>query len=434
MTPTQSERELLSSIDQRRDAIVADLCEIVKIDSVNPYSGDPPGTPTTEPAGELAAQEVVEERLKSLGATTRMFEPPTETFTRAGVIGPRERSWTNRPNVVGEWTFSGDGPTVLVMAHMDTVGVHGMDDPFSGAVRDGRVFGRGASDDKGGIVAGLAAVEAVVARGSELRGKVVLLSVVDEECNGSGAGIIACALEGIRADSAVSLDGAAGRIVYGCQGCVTAEILVRGRAGHAAYGNGVNAVEKAMTVAQEILRYGNGREAARPGRRLNIGVFHGGTLPAVIPAEARLSMNIVYGIDEAELSRDQCGTWGGRVVWDELEKVVRGVEASDKWLAEHPSELTWVKDLVPYRVAEDAPVVTGMAEAARDVMGREPELELMVAWTDSCWMSILADTPVVSFGPATEQVVHGPDEHVVVDNVMTSAKAVALYLHRTLRS
>jgi hypothetical protein len=57
---------------------------------------------------------------------------------------------------------------------------------------------------------------------------------------------------------------------------------------------------------------------------------------------------------------------------------------------------------------------------------RVPTVEKMVAWTDSCWMSVLADTPIVSFGPAAPDVVHGPNEYVEIDDIMSSAKAVAL--------
>jgi acetylornithine deacetylase len=455
MSLSDVERALITYVDENVVETTNLIRRLVQIDTVNPYSGDPvkqgspsgdppnEGTPSTsarsresgsDSYGELVGQEFVATELRGLGANVRMFEPPPDTFERANVIGPKQRSWVNRPNVVAEWVFGdGDGPSVIVMGHIDTVGVLGMDDPFSGELVDGRVHGRGSSDDKGGLAAGLAAVRAVVDHAADLCGRLTFLSVVDEECNGSGAGIIACALEGIRADSAVSLDGMAGELIRGCQGCVTVQIEVHGQAGHAAFGNGVNAVEKAMHIAGAILEWRDQREADRPNCRVNLGILHGGTLPAVIPDNAVLGMNIVYDFDEAEHARDETGVWGGRMVWDEINEVVRHTEQADEWLAAHPSDLTWVKDLVPYDMPPDSRIVTDFAQAARDALGSEPTVEKMVAWTDSCWLSVLADTPIVSFGPAAPDVVHGPNEYVEIDDILNSAKAVALYIHRQLR-
>ena len=139
-------------------------------------------------------------------------------------------------------------------------------------------------------------------------------------------------------------------------------------------------------------------------------------------------------VAQERFHKEQTGVWGGKLVWDALAGAVRRAEADDEWLREHPSDIEWVKDLVPYSIAEDAPVVVGMREAARDVLGREPEVTRMVAWTDSCWLNVLADTPVVVFSGANEGTVHGPDENIRVDDLVQATKAVALYLYRALSS
>ena len=427
---TEHEYALLAAVDARRAALVDTVCELVRINTVNPYSGEDAG------GDEAAGQDAVEAHLRALGAHIRRFEPPPDTYTRAHVIGPRNRSWTNRPNVVGEWEFGNaeSGPRIILVGHIDTVGVQGMADPFGADVRDGAIWGRGTSDDKGGLASGLTAVEALLTMAEGLNGRLTYMSVVDEECNGSGAGIIACALAGIRADMAVSLDGGDLEIVRGCNGCLTAEVTVHGLAGHGALGNGVNAIEKGLHVARAILRFGDERLRVHPECLLNLGTFRGGTLPPVIPGEASMGMNIVYELDEAAAAKEQTGVWGGKLVWDALAGAVRRAEADDEWLREHPSDIEWVKDLVPYSIAEDAPVVVGMREAARDVLGREPEVTRMVAWTDSCWLNVLADTPVVVFSGANEGTVHGPDENIRVDDLVQATKAVALYLYRALSS
>jgi acetylornithine deacetylase/succinyl-diaminopimelate desuccinylase-like protein len=75
-----------------------------------------------------------------------------------------------------------------------------------------------------------------------------------------------------------------------------------------------------------------------------------------------------------------------------------------------------------------------MADAVRDSLGIEPKVSKMVAWTDSCWLHVLANTPVVVFGPANSDTVHGPNENVAVDDLIFSAKALSLYLYRALRA
>lgn len=428
---TAEEQSLLSQIEGNQGSLVETVQELVRINTVNPYSGEDGG------GSELAGQDAIEAHLRRLGANVRRFEPPPDTYERAHVIGPCNRSWTNRPNLVGEWAFGGvreDGPSVVIVGHIDTVGVRGMENPFAGTLRDGRIWGRGTSDCKGGLGSGLAAVEAVLTRARDLRGRLTFLSVVDEECNGSGAGIIACALAGIRADAAVSVDGEGLSIIHGCNGVVTADVQVRGKPGHAALGNGVNAIEKAMSIARAILHFGEVRHSRDAACRLNLGVFHGGTLPAVIPGDARLSLNIVYDIAEARQARERYGVWGGRLVWDAFVESVRAEERDDPWLSEHPSELVWVKDLVPYEVPPDAGVLRDLGCAVEDAIGRRPTIGRMAAWTDACWLQVLADTPTVVFGPAKASVVHGAEEHVEVRDLVLAAKALALYLYRSLRA
>ena len=429
MAVTDKEQALLNHVEQNREHLVAVLQELVRINTVNPYSGEDAG------GSEADGQRALETHLKTLGAGTWMFDPPEDTYTAAGVIGPKERSWVGRPNLVGEWTFgTGQGPSIIVMGHMDTVGVEGMDDPFGARIDEGRILGRGTSDCKGGLVAGLGAVEALLNVAEKLDGKLTYLSVVDEECNGSGAGAIACALRGIKADAAVSVDGGSGEIINGCGGVITVEITVKGKAGHGSLGNGVNAVEKGFIVAQAVRKFGEARHAAYPDCLLNLGVFCGGTHPAVIPDTARMSMNVVYNIAEAARTKEDTGTWGGRQVWEDFNKAVRSAEAKDDWLAANPSDIEWVKDLVPYEVSAESRVVSEMVRAASDVAGAQVPVRKMVAWTDSCWMEVLADTPIVVYGPGTHDVVHGPDEYIVIDDLVESAQGIALYLYRYLSS
>ena len=92
--------------------------DLVRINTVNPYSGDP------QPGGELAGQNYLQPLLIEAGAEVTRFEPPADIYQRMGVLAPRQRVFTDRPNLAAEVTFGdGTGPRILMQGHIDTVGV-----------------------------------------------------------------------------------------------------------------------------------------------------------------------------------------------------------------------------------------------------------------------------------------------------------------------
>ena len=133
--------QLDADIVSMRDDLVAITRDLVRINTVNPYSGDR-DTPSD---GEAAGQRFIEQLLRDLGATSiETSEPQEGIYERMGVRGPKERRFADRPNVLGHFQFSKPGPTFLINGHMDTVGVDGMTvDPFGAELRDGRIYGRG---------------------------------------------------------------------------------------------------------------------------------------------------------------------------------------------------------------------------------------------------------------------------------------------------
>ena len=137
---------IIQEVDSLSDEMVEVCRELVQANTVNPYSGDP------NPGNELNGQVVLEPILKEMGAQTRMFDTPPDIYERMGVIGPKGRKFAGRPNLVGELTFGSGGKRIIINGHMDTVAVAGMTiDPFSGEVKDGKIWGRGASDCKGNL-------------------------------------------------------------------------------------------------------------------------------------------------------------------------------------------------------------------------------------------------------------------------------------------
>ena len=425
-----SEDKILAKVQELEGELVALCRRLVRIPTVNPYSGD--STAGSEKAGQLFLRSI----LKKLGgriARARCFDTPPDIYERMGVLGPKNRDFKDRPNLVAEFDFGRPGPQIILNGHMDTVGAAGMEfDPFAAKLRDGKIFGRGASDCKGGLSTGVIAVKALMPFRKYLSGRIIYESTVDEECNGGGAGTMACCLAGYKGDAGISLDGHDLIVTRGCNGCLTANVRVQGKAGHAAKAGAVSALEKALVVKQAIDRLKWSRESRRPDARLNIGVFNAGVHPAVVPGSAFMSMNIVYELDEAARAERRGKGWGAAEIREAFERIVRRAEKQDPWLSEHPSEIEWVKDLMPFDVPADAQVVRDMCAAYERVMGRPAKVDRLVAWTDVCYLPRCAGTPAVVFGSGVSGKAHAADEYVTVENLVAAAKVIAIYLWRQL--
>jgi acetylornithine deacetylase len=417
------QRKLLESIAASTDELVALCRDLCRINTVNPYSGD------RNPGGELAGQEYLAPILEGLGARVLLLPCPDDIYSRMDVLGPADRDFSNRPNLVAEFDFAGEGPRIVLNGHMDTVGIDGMQiDPLGAEVRDGRIWSRGTSDCKGGITTAVSALRALLAMEVPLKGSVVFESVVDEECNGSGAGTLACLDAGYTGDAAVFVDGNAGAMVLGCSGCLTADLHVEGKEGHAAYGNGISAIDKALVAKAAVDRLKAERESARPQARVNLGIFHSGVHPAVIPGRAYLSFNCVYEVDEAQSALEQTGVWGAAPIRDGFEAMLQQAQAGDQWLTEHPVRLTWVKDLVPFLEPADLPLLSDLEAAYRAVLGEDPQRANMVGWSDASYPSSLAKIPTILYGPGVEGKAHSQDEYVEIDNLVRCTQVLAVYL------
>jgi len=418
--------ELVRSIHNMASDIT-ELCRsLVRLNTVNPYSGD------AAPGGERAGQEFLAPLLRELGAQVVLRDCPADIYTRTGLLGPRQREFGGRPNLIAVWDFGGGGPTVIVNGHMDTVGIDNMPDALSAELRDGCIYGRGTSDCKGGLTVAVSAIRALLAAPGERRGKVILQSVVDEECNGSGAGTLACLDAGYTGDVAVFVDGNNNTLTMGCGGCLTADLFVQGQEGHAAAGTGVSAIEKALVVKQGVDEFKRRREAEQATSKVNLGIFRAGVHPAVVPGTAYLSLNAVYAYEEAVASRQAGGAYGGPQIRAQFEEIIRAAEAGDEWLSAHPSRLEWVKDLIPYEQSPADPWVQAFDRAFREATGEAPGYGKMTAWSDAAHPAALYGIPTILYGPGVEGTAHSAAEYVPVANLVACTTVLATFLAGTL--
>ena len=308
-----------------------------------------------------------------------------------------------RRNVIAVARGSGGGKTLMLNAHMDTVGVAGMENPFRPTVRAGRLFGRGSMDTKAALAALLTAVAA--ARELPLRGDAVLTAVVDEEYASVGTEAV---VKKWKADAALVGEPTGMQIVIAHKGFSWLEVETSGVAAHGSRPDkGVDAIAKMGRVLVALEDMGR-RLAAGPSHSLlgtgtvHASLINGGQELSSYPASCRL------GIERRTVPGEHA---------EEVEKELR-----DELLRMSGQDPTFKADVrplfsrAPMEVPRSDPVVQALAGAFSGVTGRTAELGGMSAWMDSSLLSA-AGIPSVVLGPTGEGL-HGVVEWVDLSSVL----------------
>jgi acetylornithine deacetylase/succinyl-diaminopimelate desuccinylase-like protein len=300
---------------------------------------------------------------------------------RAGLEVEVEEAAPGRPNVIATARGTGEGRTLLLNAHMDTVGVDAMEAPFEARVEDGRLYGRGAYDMKGS----LAAILVVAAEGKRrrLRGDMVVAAVADEEV--ASLGTEALLATGRRFDAAVIAEPTELDVAIAHKGFVGFEIETRGRAAHGSRPDlGQDAIVRMGPVLVELDTLA-ARLLANPSHPL----LGSGSVHA----------SLIEGGQEFSSYPERCLLTGERrTLPDEtLEDVERELQAvAREW--EHRLGVS----RQPFEVTVDAEIV-------RLVYGHaETNLIGVPFWTDAALVAA-SGVPTVVFGP------HGEGAHAAVE-------------------
>ena len=187
-------------VDRMTDEIVALAQSLIRFDSVN----EPPW------GREGPVQAFVAEQLRGLGCAVDQFRPDEVPGIDDDPAYLRGRDYTDRPNVVGVLPGLGGGPSLHLAAHADVVPIGDRAqwtvEPFGASIKDGKIYGRGAVDDRDGLAGMLAAVRVIQRAGFHLRGDLILSSYVDEEFAG-GNGLLAIVRKGYCGQAAINCDG-----------------------------------------------------------------------------------------------------------------------------------------------------------------------------------------------------------------------------------
>ncbi|UFJ43296.1 peptidase [Brevibacillus humidisoli] len=406
--------KIRKQLSQERQAAIALLQEWVQEPSVQ---GD-----------ERSIQEKVAKQLAAMGLKVDLWVMEgAELINHPYFVSPRT-TFANSPNVVGVWSGTGGGRSLILNGHVDVVPAgdeqQWQHHPFSGSVIDGKLYGRGATDMKGGNLASLLAIQTLQALGVRLKGDVIYESVVEEESG--GAGTLATILRGYRADAALVPEPTNLKIFPKQQGSMWFRLSIKGRSAHGGTRyQGVSAIEKSMQVLQAINRLEKQRNerisdplyATLPiPIPINVGVIEGGKWPSSVADLVKMEgrMGVAPG-EEMEHAKA------------EMEQALKQLAEQDDWFRDHPVELEWFgARWVPGAVEEDHPLMQMLQESYQQVMGNAPVIEASPWGTDGGLLTRLANTPAIVFGPGVTQVAHYPNEYIELDAVFQCAEIFAL--------
>lgn len=374
------------NIDRRY--VLETLTRLVRINSINPTLS--PGAP-----GEREVATFVAGSLRACGMETEILEPAP-----------------GRTSVLGRIRGSGGGRSLMLNAHVDTVGVEGMAEPFTGEIREGRLYGRGSYDMKGSLAACMAAGKALCESGARLRGDVLIAAVADEEYGSLGTSDL---LTRVRTDAAIVTEPTALETCLAHKGYMWIQVEVAGRAAHGSkfelgidanmkmgqFLNGLGQLEKDLRTRQPHPLVGP--------PSLHAAVLHGGAgLSTYAPSSVvQIERRTVPGETDTQAVA-------------EIQAIVDCLSQRDRDFHAIVSPF-FVRD--PFEVGSTAGIVHAVDRAAAKVRGAMPAHIGDTPWMDAALLQA-AGIETVVFGPAGAGA-HASEEWVDVESVVQLAEILA---------
>ncbi|GIW04259.1 MAG: succinyl-diaminopimelate desuccinylase [Thermomicrobiales bacterium] len=382
-------RHVLAQIDESET--IALLRRLIQVPSVNP------------PGDVREAVAVCEEPLRSAGFSTRIAQLVPE-----------------KPNLIAE-LGTDSGPILCLNAHVDVVPTGALSawthPPFAADIVDGRVYGRGAGDDKASVAAQVMAGVALARAGVPLAGRLVITTVADEEVGGPAGAALLINQRLVTPDFVIVGEQTRNRVCVGEKGFASTRVTVHGRAAHGALpwegANAIEAMGKVIVALSERL-WPLLAQRAHPSfhpSSASINLIHGGVKENVVPDRCSIYIDrrLIPGEDPATAIA-------------EIERVARDAVANLAGIhvtVEPEGEQRRATINPP-----DAPVVQAMVAANR-FLGLSTDLTGFSMATDGRFFAD-AGYPTIIYGPGDPAVAHIPDEWVGVDEVLAATRAYAL--------
>ena len=425
MIQDQVKRAVLAAVEDLSTELTELVSHIVQIPSITPNYG-----------ADIVKDDV-------LGGETRVNEFLKAVMAEMGLETDLWEEEAGRANLVGVCRGSGGGKSLLFNGHVDVV-PPGPEElwteagPWSGQVANGKIYGRGACDMKGGIGAAIIALKALLKEDYKPKGDVTIQSVVGEEMMDE-AGTRAVIKRGYSADGGIVVEPSAPPyrlgILTASPGVMVAKITVKGKAAHTcmrdelirAGGAGaqvaVSAMDKAFLIYQGLLRleeeWGQTKRHpafTRPGHfTLCPTTFHSGVGIASIPENCVMEYVVWHAPQET-----------AKQVKAEVEAHIDRWAQTDPWLRENPPEVDWGTFWwPPHSVPADAPICRTVAAAYENAMNEPARFYGFAAVDDATFLN-QAGVPTITIGPGHIGNAHAVNEYVEIEELIDASKVYAL--------
>ena len=376
---------------------------------------------------ENDVQKIILNKLESLQLKSEIIPVNFDSIKDHPAFSDDGFSPDSRINVIGNWNKNMKGKSLILNGHVDVVPTGSKtlwdDSPWSGKIKDDRIYGRGSCDMKSGLASGILAVQVLKTIGFEPNGNVMIQSVVGEESGGCGT--LTNIVKGYRGDAAVILEPTSLKLCPIQSGALTFRLTIPGQATHAAMRwDGISAIEKFNIINQSIIELEKERHSLfsveyyeSPDRvaPINIGTIKGGewhsTVPDSVIVEGRL------GVFPGEPVSDARTAFSNHII---------KVSNSDPWLKNNPPIIEWFEGQFESGQTDiDHSIINHLKEAYNNVNNSNPIIEGVTYGSDLRLFTNHADIPALLFGPGDVRLAHSANEYVEIEEVLTCIKIIS---------
>ena len=376
---------------------------------------------------ENDVQEIIINKLESLQLISEIIPVNFDSIKDHPAFSDDGFSPDSRINVIGNWNKNMKGKSLILNGHVDVVPTGSKtlwdDSPWSGKIKDDRIYGRGSCDMKAGLASGILAVQVLKTIGFEPNGNVMIQSVVGEESGGCGT--LTNIVKGYKGDAAVILEPTSLKLCPIQSGALTFRLTIPGQATHAAMRwDGISAIEKFNIINQSIIELEKERhslfsveyyESPERVAPINIGTIKGGewhsTVPDSVIVEGRL------GVFPGEPVSDARTAFSNHII---------KISNSDPWLKKNPPIIEWFEGQFESGQTDiDHSIINHLKEAYNIVNNSNPIVEGVTYGSDLRLFTNHADIPALLFGPGDVRLAHSANEYVEIEEVLTCIKIIS---------
>lgn len=403
------------TIYKNQDKLIKLIQDVVRIESLSGNS--------------LNVQKYLEEYLNNMGLETQLIKVEPKKLEEYFAFEDDGFPYDKRYSLIGKSKGQGgEGKSLILNGHIDVVPVGNLaewiDSPFSGNVDNGKIYGRGSLDMKGGLCTGIFALEILKEIGFNHNQDIYINSVCGEETGGCGA--LTTIDTKIKSDGCIILEPTKLNISHIQAGSLSFKIRIYGKSIHACMANkGINAIDKFIKIYDAIkklnyekhLKYNNDYyEDKFNVAPLNVGMLNSGEWPSSVPdfLEAKGRLGVFPGESIEQAKKD-------------FEDIVKKACLEDNWLKENVAEIEWFEGKFESTETDlEEPLVKTLAKSHEIMLDKKVKFEGVTYGSDMRIFNIYGNIPTVLYGPGDVTIAHTTNEYIEINDILDCAKVIAL--------